>query len=336
MAENHILTEDEERRLIVDKYEKGREKILHQIDDWEDPSSEIFHVTDRYGFIHDHRLPDKLTEYENKIRALEVSRSDKWVKMLAEWDKYFPKGKIEKLRQRVYKGIPNQTRGLAWSRLLGVNQVKDEQAGRYSEMLKFGLLYSKDVRQIDLDEIGYCQGMSQIAALLLMYTSEEDAFWGLDRLMSSDKYAMHGFFIPGFPKLVRFARHHDLVLKRYMPKVYKHFKKFDIDSTLYTLKWFFQCFLDRVPFSLTLRLWDVFILEGEVVLTCMSYTLLKLHKSNSLIMSIICDNEFIIETVLRKGMEDLIEFLQVELEKDFGYHDDQAITALQQSINELR
>jgi len=35
-------------------------------------------------------------------------------------------------------------------------------------------------------------------------------------------------------------------------------------------------------------------------------------------------------------MEQLIEFLQIELEKDFGYHDDQAITALQQSIQELR
>lgn len=122
--------------------------------------------------------------------------------------------------------------------------------------------------------------MSQIAALLLMYISdEEDAFWAMDRLMSSDKYAMHGFFIPGFPKLVRFARHHDRVLKKYLPRVFKHFKKYDIDSTLYTLKWFFQCFLDRVPFSLTLRLWDCFMLEGEVILTCMSYTLLKLHKS---------------------------------------------------------
>ena len=67
--------------------------------------------------------------------------------------------------------------------------------------------------------------MSQIAALLLMYThDEEDAFWALDRLMTSEKYAMHGFFIPGFPKLVRFATHHDKVLKRYLPKVYKHFQ----------------------------------------------------------------------------------------------------------------
>ncbi|KPM08566.1 RAB GTPase-activating protein-like protein 3 [Sarcoptes scabiei] len=64
-------------------------------------------------------------------------------------------------------------------------------------------------------------------------------------------------------------------------------QKFDIDSTLYTLKWFFQCFLDRVPFSLTLRLWDVFLLDGEIILTGMSYTLLKLHKSNYLVHQII-------------------------------------------------
>ena len=236
--------------------------------------------------------------------------------MLENWKDFFdskghPK---EKLHDRIFKGIPDQVRGKAWCLLMGVPRVKKEQEGRYQEMLEWGLLHSRDVRQIDLDvnrtfrnnlmfqhrydikqqelfrilvaysvynsEIGYCQGMSQIAALLLMYLhDEEDVFWGLDRLMTDDRYAMHGFFIPGFPKLTRFAKHHDLVLKKYLPKVFKHFKKFDIDSTLYTLKWFFQCFLDRVPFSLTLRLWDVFMLEGEVVLTCMSYTLLKLHKS---------------------------------------------------------
>jgi len=280
----------------------------------------------------------------------------------------------EKLRKRVYKGIPDQVRGEAWSLLMEVPRVKKEQEGRYKEMLEWGLLHSTDVRQIDLDvnrtfrnnlmfkdrydikqqelfrilvaysvynsEIGYCQGMSQVAALLLMYLhDEEDAFWALDRLMTDDRYAMHGFFIPGFPKLNRFAKHHDLVLKKYLPKVYKHFRKFDIDSTLYTLKWFFQCFLDRVPFSLTLRLWDVFMMEGEVVLTCMSYTLLKLHKSKSCLLSLLMRLtclSFVTGSVIRKGMEELIEFLQVDLEKDFGYHDDEAITALQQSILELK
>ena len=42
-------------------------------------------------------------------------------------------------------------------------------------------------------EVGYCQGMSQIAAILLMYLNdEEDVFWALSQLMSHPKYAMHG------------------------------------------------------------------------------------------------------------------------------------------------
>lgn len=35
-------------------------------------------------------------------------------------------------------------------------------------------------------------------------------------------------------------------------------------------------------------------------------------------------------------MEETIEFLQIELEKDFGYHDDSAIQALQQSVQDLK
>jgi len=31
-----------------------------------------------------------------------------------------------------------------------------------------------------------------------------------------------GFFIPGFPKLIRFQEHHDRILKKFMSKVRKH------------------------------------------------------------------------------------------------------------------
>lgn len=44
----------------------------------------------------------------------------------------------------------------------------------------------------DFQEVGYCQGMSQITALLLMYMNEEDAFWALVKLLSGPKHAMHG------------------------------------------------------------------------------------------------------------------------------------------------
>lgn len=41
-------------------------------------------------------------------------------------------------------------------------------------------------------EVSYCQGMSQIAALLLMYMNEEDAFWALSQLLTNQKHGMHG------------------------------------------------------------------------------------------------------------------------------------------------
>lgn len=45
------------------------------------------------------------------------------------------------------------------------------------------------------------------------------------------------------------------------------------------MTWGFFMYLKQTPFTLTLRLWDIYILEGERVLTAMAYTILKLHKS---------------------------------------------------------
>ncbi|CAK7305747.1 USP6 N-terminal-like protein [Vulpes lagopus] len=50
---------------------------------------------------------------------------------------------------------------------------------------------------------------------------------------------------------------------------------------IYTPKWFLQCFLGRTPFSLTLKLWDAYVLNGERVLTAMAYTILKVHRSKT-------------------------------------------------------
>ena len=37
----------------------------------------------------------------------------------------------------------------------------------------------------------------------------------------SSMFCSAGFFIPGFPKLMRFQEHHDRVLKRFLPKIKK-------------------------------------------------------------------------------------------------------------------
>ena len=45
--------------------------------------------------------------------------------------------------------------------------------------------------------LGYTQGMSSYAAVLLLYMTEEDAFWTFATLM--DKCTVEGLFTDGFP-----------------------------------------------------------------------------------------------------------------------------------------
>lgn len=51
MSEEELLSRAaEERAEIVKKYSEGRREGA-QIDPWEDPALQIYHVLDRYGFI---------------------------------------------------------------------------------------------------------------------------------------------------------------------------------------------------------------------------------------------------------------------------------------------
>ncbi|XP_058047085.1 USP6 N-terminal-like protein isoform X4 [Ahaetulla prasina] len=338
----------QERAEIVAKYDRGREGA--QIEPWEDADYLLYKVTDRFGFLHQEELPihDAASE---KQKQLEIERTTKWLKMLKSWEKY---KNTDKFHRRIYKGIPLQLRGEIWSLLLDVPKMKEEMRGYYNTLKTRARGTSPDIRQIDLDvnrtyrdhimfrdrygvkqqslfhvlaaysvyntEVGYCQGMSHITALLLMYMNEEDAFWALVKLLSGPKHAMHGFFIPGFPKLLRFQEHHDKIMKKFLSKLKQHFDSQEINTSFYTMKWFFQCFLDRTPFRLTLRIWDVYILEGERVLTAMAYTILKLHRKH----------------LVKLQMEELVQFLQETLAKDFFYDDDFVIEQLQSSMAELK
>lgn len=51
-------------------------------------------------------------------------------------------------------------------------------------------------------------------------------------------------------------------------------KQYNLLEKQYNLLWLLQ-----IPFTLTLRLWDIFILEGEKILTGMAYNIIKLHRS---------------------------------------------------------
>ena len=106
-----------------------------------------------------------------------------------------------------------------------------------------------------------------------------------------------------------------------LKRLQKHLMANNMDTGIYTLKWFFQCFLDRIPFSITIRVWDLYLLEGDTIMIAMAYTILKLHR----------------KSLLKMEMDELMEFLQKTLETDFGYEDDFVIeTALKESLADLK
>lgn len=338
---------DRVRAAIVARYHKGPDG---PIEPWEDASFIVYQVCDRYGFLHKNPLPQQ--ERDEKLLEIERERAKKWIKMLSNWKGYYVVDKsTEKLRRRVFKGIPDSLRGEAWKKMLNLEQVI--QDGIYDKFLELALESSPDIRQIDLDvnrtyrdhimfrdrfcvkqqalfhvlaaysmyntDVGYCQGMSGIAALLLMYMNEEDAFWALSELLTDRRHSMHGLFVPGFPKLLRFQNHHDKILKKMMPKMYKHLEREGVYTSLYTLKWFMQCFLDRLPFSLVLRVYDIFMLEGDKILTAMAYHIIKLFRKQ----------------ILKMDLEGIAPLLQEEI-PNRHFVDDEILESLQESMIELK
>lgn len=52
MNEEALLARaSEERERIFQRYERGRDNLIGQIDPWEDPEFEEYHKTDRYGIL---------------------------------------------------------------------------------------------------------------------------------------------------------------------------------------------------------------------------------------------------------------------------------------------
>ncbi|XP_068144845.1 USP6 N-terminal-like protein isoform X1 [Drosophila tropicalis] len=355
-----MMTDGDQQEALIKRAEDEREDIFRRydlgldpnnvVDPWENPKFEIYHITDKYGFMHDSRLPNTRDSQEVQRNKIELERDKKWMKMLSHWPPA-----PEKLHKRVYKGIPDKVRWSVWKLLLNVDQAMATHKGVYTRMLQLAKKYSTETRQIDADvnrqfrdnlayrerysvkqcslfnvlnaysiynsELGYCQGMACVAGVLLLYMHEEEAFWALNALITDKKYGMHGLFIEGFPKLTRFIDHHDRILSKIMRKLHKHFTKHNVDALLYAIKWFFVVFVERVPFSLSLRVWDIFLLDGDRVILSMAITILYLHKD---------------ELLRLKDMDAIIEYLQVKLHKNFGYNDDDAVQALERVMKKLK
>lgn len=114
-------------------------------------------------------------------------------------------------------------------------------------------------------QVGYCQGMGFIVGLFLMYVSEEEAFWMLERVMRGEKYNMYALYAIGFPLLHQWFYQLEQLVAKMQPRLFDHLQMHGITPTLYATQWFFTIFANNMPFELVLRIWDIFLNEGPKV-----------------------------------------------------------------------
>lgn len=215
-----------------------------------------------------------------------------------------------KFISRLEKGIPDCLRTKIWSKFLTVTGLYPSSF-HVDEPVDFTSLYLKVSgfeRQIDLDiertlrdhilfkirysqsqislfkilvaysnldpEVGYCQGMSTVAAFLLLYFEEEAAFRALTKLMQRDDLRL--MYKSGFPLLFEYFWIQERLMKKFIPELAKHLEKHNISTSIYATKWYLTLFLS-FPARLAARMWDIFLFYGIDVLPLIAIALLKIH-----------------------------------------------------------
>lgn len=237
---------------------------------------------------------DKQTKAQAIAKILE--REKKWLEMIDSWDKWILSKKFEHLKKRCRKGIPSAIRGKAWFYLSGGHislarypkfyeklerspdddQVCDEirkdihrqfpnhelfrEANGTGQQSLFNVLKCFSLVR---KEISYCQGLAPVASILLMNMPPSHAFWSL--LAISDHY-IPGYYQPGFQAVQLHGRMLFGLLKKYSPTAYRILKKAEIDPILYMFEWFICLFVRNLPWATVLRIWDMFLCEGIVVI----------------------------------------------------------------------
>jgi len=131
---------------------------------------------------------------------------------------------------------------------------------------------------------GYVQGMAYIAAILLMYLSEEESFWLLVALMkgAGGVEPLEGLFEPGMPLVQQCLFSLSGILKAASPKLAAHLAKQGAEPIMFATSWFVTLFSYTLPFDCVLRVWDCFMLEGMKVLFRVAATLITSQEAELL------------------------------------------------------
>lgn len=109
-------------------------------------------------------------------------------------------------------------------------------------------------------KIGYCQGMSYIAGLLLMYMDEPEAFWLFEWILQDCRLGEN--YTTDMSGLMEFSSIFDELLQIHFPLVFKVLQKSGIHPLMYVTSWFMTLFTQLNSWSTVLHFFDLLFYYG--------------------------------------------------------------------------
>ncbi|KAL4062363.1 rab-GTPase-TBC domain-containing protein [Scleroderma citrinum] len=207
----------------------------------------------------------------------------------------------------VQVGLPNRLRGEMWETLSGSIYLRYANPGLYNDVVKkIKGKNSTSFEDIEKDlhrslpeyagyqseeginalrrvlqayslknpEVGYCQAMNILAAAILIYMSEEQAFWLLEVLCDR---LLPGYYSPTMHGTLLDQRVFESLVARCLPILHEHFQTVDVQLSVASLPWFLSLYINSMPMVFAFRIVDCFFCMGPKVLFQVGLAILKIN-----------------------------------------------------------
>ncbi|XP_013855453.1 TBC1 domain family member 12 [Austrofundulus limnaeus] len=125
-------------------------------------------------------------------------------------------------------------------------------------------------------DIGYVQGMSFIAAVLILNLEEAEAFITFANLLN--KPCQMAFFRVDHDLMLKYFAAFEIFFEENLPRLFNHFQTNNLTPDLYLIDWIFTLYSKSLPLDVACRVWDVFCRDGEESLFRTGLGILRLYE----------------------------------------------------------